>query len=85
MHFYLVPSQQKHQCRIKVETKLIVNVHQRCFNVDIWVKMKVKLTYVYRRCFNVEMGLTFQCKYLLFIILPASSSINKNVFSVNPN
>ena len=28
-------------------------VHQRCFNVDIWLKMKIEPTYIYRRCFNV--------------------------------
>ena len=33
---------------------MIVNVHQRCFNVDIWLKMKVEPTYIYRRCFNVD-------------------------------
>ena len=33
---------------------LIVNVHQRCLNVDIWLKMKVELTYIYGRCFNVD-------------------------------
>ena len=32
---------------------LIFNVHQRCFNVDIWLKMKVEPTYIYQRCFNV--------------------------------
>ena len=36
------------------QTTLIVNVHRRCFNVDIWLKMKVEPTYVYRRCFNVD-------------------------------
>ena len=39
--------------RISDETTLIVNVYQRCFNADIWLKMKVELTYIYRRCFNV--------------------------------
>ena len=38
---------------INVETTLIVNVHQRCINVDIWLKMKAELTYVYRRCLNI--------------------------------
>ena len=37
-----------------VETALIVNTHQPCFNVDIWLKMKVEPTYIYRRCFNVD-------------------------------
>ena len=32
-----------------------VNVHERFFNVDIWLKLKVKPTYVYRRSFNDEM------------------------------
>ena len=39
---------------IDVESTLIVNVHRRCFNVDIWLKMKVEPTYIFRRCFNVE-------------------------------
>ena len=49
-----VLAQQTHQRWINVETTLIVNVHQRCFNIDIWLKMKVEPTYVYRRCFNVD-------------------------------
>ena len=28
----------------QLETVLIINVHQRCFNVDIWFKMKVEPT-----------------------------------------
>ena len=47
-------SQQTRQRRINIKTTLIVNVHQRCFNVDIWLKMKVEPTYIYRRCFNVD-------------------------------
>ena len=46
--------QQTHQRWINVETMLIANVHQRCFNVDIWLKMEVEPTYIYRRCFNVD-------------------------------
>ena len=46
-------AQQKHQWWINVETTLIINVHQRCFNVDIWFKMKVEPTHIYRCCFNV--------------------------------
>ena len=46
-------AQQTHQPWINVEKKLIVNFHQRCFNVDIWLKVKVEPTYIYRRCFNV--------------------------------
>ena len=46
-------AQQKHQRWINVETTLIINVHQRCFNVDIWFKMKVEPTHIYRCCFNV--------------------------------
>ena len=84
MHFYLVPSQQKLQCRIKGETKLIDNVHQRYFNVNIWLKMKVKQTYVYRHCLKFKMRSAFQSKSLLFIILPGLSGIKKNVFTVNP-
>ena len=36
---------------INVETTLIVNVYQRCFNVDIWLKMKVEL---FQRWYLVE-------------------------------
>ena len=32
---------------------MIVQVYQRCFNVYIWLKIKVELTYIYRRCFKV--------------------------------
>ena len=39
---------------INVETTLISNVHQRCFIVDIWLKMTVALTYIYRHYFNVS-------------------------------
>ena len=46
------PSQEPSK-HIKVELTLIVNVYQRCFNVDFWLKIKVESTYVYRRCFNV--------------------------------
>ena len=45
--------QQTHQHWINDETTLIVNAHQSCFNIDIWLKMKVKPTYIYRCCFNV--------------------------------
>ena len=37
----LSTSQQTHQRWINVETTLIVNVHRRCFNVDIWLKWKL--------------------------------------------
>ena len=30
-----------------------VNFHQRCFNVDLWLKMKIEPTYIYWRCLNV--------------------------------
>ena len=46
-------TQQIHQRWINIETTLIVNAHRRCF-VDIWLKMKVELTYIFRRCFHVE-------------------------------
>ena len=46
-------SQQTYERWINVETTLIVNVDQRCFNFDIWLKMKIESTYIYRRCFNV--------------------------------
>ena len=32
---------------------------QCCFNVEIWLKMKVEPTYVYRRCFNVVLSTFF--------------------------
>ena len=51
--FKVKTTKQTHQCWIKVETTLIVNVHQRCFNFDIWLKMNIEPTYIYRRCFNV--------------------------------
>ena len=38
--------QQIHQGWLNVETTLIVHVHQRSFNVDIWLKMKADPTYV---------------------------------------
>ena len=41
------------------ETRLTVNVHQRCFNINIRLKMSVGPTYVFRRCFNVEIGCLF--------------------------
>ena len=40
-------SMQTHQLKISVETTLIVNFHQRCFNVDICLKLKFESTYVY--------------------------------------
>ena len=52
-NFHL-PNQQTHQRWINVETTLIVDVYQRCFNVDIWLKMKVEPTYIYRHFFNVD-------------------------------
>ena len=53
--------QQTHQRWIDVETTLIVNIHQCCFNVGIWLKMKVEPTYIYRRCFNVDKTTLKQC------------------------
>ena len=50
----VVHPQQTHRRWINVETTLIVNVHQCCFNVDICLKIKVEPTYVYRRCFNLD-------------------------------
>ena len=41
---YLFITQQTHKRWINVEATLIVNVHQRCFNVDIWLKVKVEPT-----------------------------------------
>ena len=42
-----------YQRRISTKTTLIVNFWKRCFNVDIWLKMKVEWTYVYWRCFKM--------------------------------
>ena len=39
-------------------------MNQRCFNVDIGLKMKVEPTYVYRRCFNVEKTKLKQCSWI---------------------
>ena len=39
---------------MNVETVLIIHVHQRCFDVDIWLRLKIKPTCVYRCCFNVD-------------------------------
>ena len=47
-------AQQTHQPWINVETTLIVNVHQCCFNVDIWLNMRVEPTSIYWRCFSVR-------------------------------
>ena len=33
---------------------------QRCFDVDVWLKMKVEPTYVLHHCFNAEIRLSFQ-------------------------
>ena len=54
LYSYSIFTQQANQLWINVETTLIVNVRQRCFNVDIWLKMKVEPTHIYRRCFNVD-------------------------------
>ena len=29
-------------------------MNPRCFNVEIWLKMKVEPTFVYRRCFSFD-------------------------------
>ena len=51
--FIIIFKRHKLSKHINVETMLIVNVHQRCFNVDIWLKIKVEPTYIYRRLLNV--------------------------------
>ena len=55
--------QQTHQRRINVKTRLIVNVYQRCFNVYIWLKMKVEPTYIYRHCSKVETTSIELCQF----------------------
>ena len=48
------------------------SLKQRCFNVEIWLKMKVEPTHVCRRCFNVdktrwnntERITLIQCRYI---------------------
>ena len=54
-----VTSLQTYQRRINVETTLIIKADQRCYNVDIGLKMKVEPTYIYQCCFNVKMRLSF--------------------------
>ena len=46
---HITLTQQTHQRWIDVETTLIVKLHQCCFSVDIWLKMKVEPTYIYQR------------------------------------
>ena len=50
-----------HQRWTNVEASLIVNIHQRCFNVDVWLKMKIEPTYIYRRCFNIDKTTLKKC------------------------
>ena len=50
---FVLMLQQIHQRWINVETTLIINFNQRCFNINIWLKMKVEPTHIYQRCFNV--------------------------------
>ena len=71
-------AQQTHQRWINVETTLIVNVHQRCFSVDIWLKMKVDSTYIYQRCFNVGKT-TLKQHWLNYVY---STSVNQRCFNV---
>ena len=77
----LILSQKIHPRLINVETMLIVNVDQRCFNADIWLEMKVKSTYILTlfqrwqnniettmmelRRFNVDEPTLFQCYNLV--------------------
>ena len=35
-----------------------MSMNQYCFNVEIWLKMKVEPAYVYRRCFNIALSTT---------------------------
>ena len=79
----LTNTQYTHQLWINFETKLIINIYQLCLDVDIWLKMKGKLTYVYWYCFNVEMRLCFLRRNIVIIILPALEVIPKIGFGVN--
>ena len=71
-------SQQTHQRWINVETTLILNVHQRCFNVDIWLKMKVEPTYIYQRCFKVDKT-TLEQRWQNYV---DSTSMNQSCFNI---
>ena len=46
-------SHHTRQRRINVQITSIVNIHQRCFKIHIWLKMKAEPTYVYQRCFEI--------------------------------
>ena len=50
---FVLMLQQIHQRWINVETTLIINFNQRCFNINIWLKMKVEPMHIYQCCFNV--------------------------------
>ena len=52
-------TQQTHQRQINVQTTLNDNVHQRCLNVDIWLEMKLELTYIYQSCLIIEIRSPF--------------------------
>ena len=52
---------------------------QCCFNVDIWLKMKVESTYVHRRCFDVEKTALKQlCQLLYWSVLMFTRKWFKN-------
>ena len=74
----LYNTQQTHERWIKSETTLLVNVHRRCFNVDIWLKMKVEPTYLYWRCFNISKT-TLKQRWLNHV---DSTSMNQSCFNV---
>ena len=74
----LYNTQQTHERWIKAETTLIANVHRRCFNVYIWLKMKVEPTYLYWRCFNISKT-TLKQRWLNHV---DSTSMNQSCFNV---
>ena len=71
-------TQQTHQHWINVEITLIVNIHQCCCNVDIWLKMKVEPTYICRCCFNVDKTTSKQCWWNYV----DSTSMNQRCFNI---
>ena len=71
-------AQQTHQPWVNVETTLIVNVHQRCFNVDIWLKMRVEPMPIYQRCFSIG-KITIKERRKNYV---DSTSMNQHCFKV---
>ena len=59
---------QRWQNMLKQHWKNYINsmsMTQCCFNVDIWIKIKVESMYVHRRCFDVEKTASKQLRQLL--------------------